>query len=238
MKKLIDLNLDAGESAESFGTELNLFGLVSSVNIACGGHAGTTHSMRQAIQLAMKNDLAIGAHPSYPDQENFGREPMQMDPEALTASLTEQIRALEELCAEVGVKLTHVKPHGALYHRLSEDRITARAFFEALRRVGGDLAVVGFADSNFLAWSKEAGFKTIREGFVDRRYDEDGQLKSRKEVGAVIEDGREAGEQALRLLPQVDTLCIHSDTPLALRVARGVCAALAQAGVAIDHPYR
>ena len=238
MKKFIDLNLDAGESGESFGIELNLFGLVSSVNIACGGHAGNTHSMSQAIQLAMKNNLAIGAHPSYPDQENFGRAPMQIDPEALTASLTEQIRALEELCAEAGVKMTHVKPHGALYHRLSEDRLTARAFFEALRRVGGDLAVVGFAGSNFLVWSKDAGFRIISEGFVDRRYDEDGQLKARKEEGALIEDGREAGEQAIKLLPSVDTLCIHSDAPLALKVTRGVCAALAQAGVAIDHPYR
>jgi 5-oxoprolinase (ATP-hydrolysing) subunit A len=240
MKKTIDLNLDAGESLDGLngGTEEQLFALVSSVNIACGGHAGDLHTMRRAVQLAMKNDLAIGAHPSYPDPENFGRAVVEMDSEDLTYSLTEQIRALEEVCFESGVSIRHVKPHGALYHQLSEDRKVARAFFEALRRVGGNLAVTAMAGSDFHLWAKEAGFKTLGEGFVDRRYEDETHLRSRQEPGALIEDGREAGEQALTLLPRVDTLCIHADTPLALRIARSVCATLTQAGVTIDHPFR
>jgi UPF0271 protein len=235
-KGKIDLNLDAGESADAqaSGLEEQLFQLVTSVNVACGGHAGDDKTMRFAVELAKSLDLAVGAHPSYPDPENFGREKMEIDTAVLAFSLTEQIRALEDVCNEFQVPLTHVKPHGALYHSVSEDRKVANAFFEAVRRVNPNLPVVGFAGSEFLEWAKANGFKTLREGFVDRRYDEDGRLKPRSEPGALIEDLVEAGDQAVSLVPEVDTLCIHGDTPNALRIARAVCAALSRAGVRID----
>lgn len=235
-KGKIDLNLDAGESADAqaSGLEAQLFELVSSVNVACGGHAGDEHTMRYAVELAKKLDIAVGAHPSYPDPENFGRVKMEIDYAVLTFSLTEQIRALEDICNEHQVPLTHVKPHGALYHVVSEDRKTANAFFEAVRRVNPEMPIVGFAGSEFLEWAAAYGFKTLKEGFVDRRYDEEGHLKPRSEPGSLIEDILEAGDQAVSLVANVDTLCIHGDTPNALRIARAVCAALSRAGVRID----
>lgn len=235
-KKKIDLNLDAGESADaqSSGLERQLMELVSSVNVACGGHAGDENTMGVAVGTAKELDLAIGAHPSYPDHENFGRVKIEMDYAVLTFSLTEQIRSLEDVCNEFGVVLSHVKPHGALYHVVSEDRKTANAFFEAVRRVNPELPIIGFAGSEFLEWAKALGFKTLREGFVDRRYDEEGFLKPRSEPGALIEIGAEAGEQAVALIDKADTLCIHGDTPNALRIARAVCASLSLAGVSID----
>ena len=245
--KRVDLNCDMGElpQAISDGTQESLLPSLTSVSIACGGHAGDAQTMRATIEQALRWKLDIGAHPGYPDCENFGRLELQLPPYAIADSVFEQVRALAEVAAECGARVTHVKPHGALYNQAARNRIIAQAIADGVARWSLDLALVGLAGSLMLDVFREAGFRVAAEAFADRRYEADGALRSRKFVDALLRDPAEAGQQALRIVERgtviahggteiaanAQTICIHGDTPGAAEIAATVANTLRRAGV-------
>jgi 5-oxoprolinase (ATP-hydrolysing) subunit A len=249
LEKYIDLNLDAGESEADLrsGKEEALYRLVSSVNIACGGHAGTESSMRMAVDLALKYGLAIGAHPSYPDLEGFGRRKIEIAADQLKESIQTQIQSLRKICAEAGTQIQHVKPHGALYNAAAVDTGLAEVVIEAVAEIDPQLILVELADSVFLRSCRARGVRCAAEGFVDRRYEPSGNLRARIHSDAHVHDPQEAAAQALLLAQgqeirafdgsglklSVDTLCIHGDRADALLIANEVRAALDRAGVRV-----
>ncbi|MCC5822289.1 MAG: 5-oxoprolinase subunit PxpA [Phycisphaerales bacterium] len=245
----IDLNADLGEAVDdgARAAERALMGLVTSVNIACGGHTGDASSMRASLITAGRHGCAAGAHPSYPDRANYGRVPVVMAPDELSASLREQIGALDAIARGCGVPLRHVKPHGALYHAAAEDETTARAVFEAAESVDPTLRLIGPAGSPALAWWAGWGAAVGAEGFADRVYEPDGRLRSRALAGAMIGSPQAAAAQALEIALRgrvvssdgttapvpAETICLHGDSPGALSLARAVAGVLQSAGVGI-----
>ncbi len=248
--KSIDLNCDMGELPEAIadGTQESLMPSITSVNIACGGHAGNEHTMKTTIEQAIRWKVSPGAHPGYPDRANFGRLELQMPAEAIADSVFEQVRALAEVAAHYGVKLAHVKPHGALYNQAVRDRVLAKAIAKGIARWRQDVVLVGLAGSEMLEVFREAGFAVAAEAFADRRYEPDGTLRSRKFDRALIRDPAEAGRQALNIVQRgtviacdnsevpinAQTLCIHSDTPGAPELAAAVAHTLRHAGVTLS----
>lgn len=247
MKTHVDLNLDAGESAQALadGSEALLYDLVSSVNVACGGHAGDDQTMRASVRLAKARGLAIGAHPSYPDRAGFGRSALEMDPEVLRNSLRDQVRALVRILEQEHEKLAHIKPHGALYNVAASDDFIAELVVESCAEFG--VPLVGLAGSRLKHACGKRGIIFRAEAFVDRRYEPTGQLRARKFADALIQDTDTAAAQALgivkdgmvravddtTLLMEANTLCIHGDTPKALQIATAVRRELDSAGVEI-----
>lgn len=245
--KSIDLNCDMGEIPEAVadGTQEALMQFLTSVNIACGGHAGDESTMAATIEQALRWKLAIGAHPGYADRTNFGRIELDIAPEALADSVFQQVRALAEIAAGFGVRLAHVKPHGALYNQAVHNHELAAAIAQGVARWNRNVVLVGLADSPMLQGFRQAGFPVAAEAFADRRYESDGTLRSRKFADALIRDPAEAGRQALQIANSgtvlaaggssiainAQTICIHSDTPGALQIAGAVAAALRSAGV-------
>ncbi len=245
----IDLNSDVGESfgAWSMGADEDLIPLVTSVNIACGAHAGDPVVMTRTVDLARSHGVAIGAHPGYPDIAGFGRRDITMAPDELEASVLYQIGGLAAFVRAVGEELRHVKPHGALYNRAAADRDVAAPLVRAVRRFSSELVFVGLAGSVMLEVAADEGLRTAAEGFADRAYERDGTLRSRRLPGALLGDPEAAAEQAVAIARdgcvrahdgssvalRVDTLCIHGDTPGAADYALAVRAALESAGVAI-----
>jgi 5-oxoprolinase (ATP-hydrolysing) subunit A len=245
----IDLNCDMGELPEAIadGTQEALMPSLTSVNIACGGHAGDAQTMQATIEQALRWKLAIGAHPGYPDRANFGRLEMNLPPEAIADSVYEQVRALAEVAAHAGVRLTHVKPHGALYNQAVHNRQLAEAIAQGVARWSPDVVLVGLAGSPMLDVFREARFTVAAEAFADRRYEPGGTLRSRKHPDALIRDPAEAGRQALSVVQRgtviacngnqvavnAQTICIHGDTPGAQKIAAAVAKALRQAGVTL-----
>jgi len=248
--KSIDLNCDMGELPEAIvdGTQGSLMPSITSVNIACGGHAGDEHTMRTTIEQALRWKLALGAHPGYPDRANFGRMELEMSAEAVADSVFEQVRTLAELAARFGGSLEHVKPHGALYNQAVRNRAIAEAIAHGVARWRHDVVLVGLAESQMLEVFREAGFAVAAEAFDDRRYEADGTLRSRKFDDALISDPTEAARQALNIVQRgtviasdgsevpinAQTLCIHADTPGAPQVAAAVARALRRAGVRLS----
>ena len=240
----IDLNADLGEG-DPFDAEL--LAIVSSCNIACGGHAGDTQSMRATIEAAMRNDVAIGAHPSYPDPEGFGRQSGFLTGDALYESLTEQVTALADIAAQLGATLSHVKPHGALYNDAVLDRELADVIARVNAETAGAPSLVGMANSELQIAADRYRLEFVAEAFVDRAYEADGTLVSRSEPGAVHADLAVATTQAVGLAKRgrvtarngdvidvrADTLCIHGDTPGAAEAARAVRDVLESHGVEI-----
>lgn len=240
----IDLNSDLGEGA---GTDEAIMPFVTSANIACGAHAGDEETMRATVELALRRGVTIGAHPGYRDRANFGRVVVEMPHEALVEDLRAQIEALRGITADLGAPLTHVKPHGALYNRGERDPDTAGAIVAAVRAVDPALVLVAPPDSAMHVAAALGACAVAREGFADRAYEPDGTLRSRRLPGAVHTDPRVAAAQALSfaldggvravdgtfLALEIDTLCIHGDTPNAVAIARAVRAALEHAGVAV-----
>jgi UPF0271 protein len=243
----IDLNCDMGELPEAIadGTQEALMPSITSVNVACGGHAGDAQTMKTTIEQALRWKLAIGAHPGYPDRANFGRLELKMPLDAIAGFVCAQVRALAEIATGCGVRLTHVKPHGALYNQAVNNRELAKAIAEGIARWGRDVVVVGLAGSPMLDVFREAGFAVAAEAFADRRYEPDGTLRSRKFDDALIRDPEEAGRQALSIVERgvaiahdgtevhvdAQTLCIHGDTPGAVKIAAAVARVLREAGV-------
>lgn len=239
----IDLNFDGGEGYDDFELMKN----TSTVNVACGGHAGDEASMRKAVRLAQRFSTAINAHPGYPDRENFGRVRMSLSPGATEQEVYRQISELYEIARSEEALLSGVKPHGALYHVAATDEGVATAVARAVWRVSEDLVVVGAPRSKLLEVARKLGLRAANEGFVDRTYNPDGTLVSRSDPDALIRDPEKAVKQALALARDgsvasregqllrvnVDTLCIHSDTPDAARIAVEVRRALLEAKVVV-----
>jgi UPF0271 protein len=245
----IDLNCDMGELPEAIadGTQESLMRSVTSVNVACGGHAGDEQTMKTTIEQALRWKLAIGAHPGYPDRANFGRLELKLPAEAIADSVFEQVRALAEIAAGCGARLVHVKPHGALYNQAVRNREIAEAIAKGVARWRRDVVLVGLAGSPMLDVFRKAGFAVAAEAFADRRYEPDGTLRSRKFEDALIRDPAEAGRQTLCIVERgvviacdgtevsVDakTICIHGDTPGAPKIAATVARILREAGVTL-----
>jgi UPF0271 protein len=245
----IDLNCDMGELPEAIadGTQEALMRSITSVNIACGGHAGDEQTMKTTIEQALRWKLAIGAHPGYADRANFGRVELDVPPKEIAASVFDQVRALSEIAGRCGAHLIHVKPHGALYNQAVRDRGIAEAIAEGVARWNREVVLVGLAGSPMLDVFREASFAVAGEAFADRRYEPDGTLRSRKFEDALIRDPAEAGWQALSVVERgavtacdgsevsvdAQTLCIHGDTPGAPEIAATVARILREAGVSL-----
>ena len=248
-ERTIDLNADLGESETPDGrrAEAALMSLVSSVNIACGGHAGDAESMRLALETAAEQGCTPGAHPSFADRAGFGRVRVPVTERALREMLCEQIGALHEAALGVGVGLGHVKPHGALYHAAAEDEGVARAVFEAARGVDPGLRLIGPAGAPVLDWWAGWGAAVGAEGFADRAYGPDGRLRPRGVKGAVLASGEDVVRQAVGIalrgeavgigggaVPvRASTICLHGDTPDALTLARRVSEGLRASGLTL-----
>jgi UPF0271 protein len=244
----IDLNCDAGESfgVWRLGDDDALFEVVTSANIACGFHAGDPSTIEAAIRKAASRGLAIGAHPSYPDLVGFGRRTIRMRPDEVESAVVYQIGALDAIARANGVRLAHVKPHGALYNDASRDRALADAIASAVRRCTS-ARLVGLAGSALIDSGHAVGVPTAGEAFCDRTYERDGSLTPRSSPGSVISDPAAAAGQAIdivlrRRVRAVDgsdlpvdaqTICVHGDTPGAAEVARVVRSSLESAGVRV-----
>lgn len=244
----IDLNCDVGEREDlATGVQESLMKYITSANVACGAHAGDEALMRLTLRQANVHGVAIGAHPGYPDRENFGRLNLEMPLDDLEASIESQVRILVSLASEVGIAVRYVKPHGALYNRAAWDLDLAQAIARAVTRVDRDLALVGLAGSQALALWNEAGSRTVAEAFADRRYEADASLRARHYPDALLQDPEAAATQALRIATRQEvvawdgsvvkidaqTLCIHGDTPGAVEIARSVRKRLQDAGVIV-----
>jgi UPF0271 protein len=233
----IDLNCDVGEMPEAIagGAQEALMPWFSSVNIACGGHAGDERSMKTTIEQALRWNLAVGAHPGYPDPANFGRLEWNLPPDILADAVFEQILRLEEVAARCGARITHVKAHGALYNQAARQAEVARAVAAGVALWSRDVVLYGLAGSSGLEVFRAAGFDVAAEAFADRRYEPDGSLRSRRYEDALIRDPAEAARQAVRIAEQgtAQTICVHGDTPGAPEIAAAVARALREAGIEV-----
>tara|TARA_R110002124_G_scaffold100656_8_gene247707 strand:+ start:2510 stop:3265 length:756 start_codon:yes stop_codon:yes gene_type:complete len=247
MKSSIDLNADLGEdeSPDGIARDIAIMDIVSSCNIACGGHAGSPQTMRIMLAAAKARQISPGAHPSYPDRSNFGRQSMNISMEELEACLASQVLEITTIAEEVGVPLTHLKPHGALYNDAQDDPDLATLLIEMMAGTG--LALVGMPGSLIQKMAMERNISFIAEAFIDRRYTGKGRLVPRSEAGAVIADEDERIHQGLSLaqgtaltvqdgsdlMVKADSLCLHSDSDGALETAKKMRLALENAGIMI-----
>ncbi len=244
----IDLNADMGEYANQAErlTEAALTPLVTSCSIACGGHAGDEETMLITARRAKAHGLNVGAHPSYPDRENFGRRSLRIATTTLAHALGKQIAVLKQVLDAESISLSHLKPHGALYNDAAKSPVLARIIVKAAKNAGGNVVLFGPPHSALEREAAEAGVPFAAEGFVDRLYRQDGSLTPRSEPGAIIEEIAARAEQALAiargepvnaadgtLVVPAATLCIHSDSPGAVETAKAVREALDAAGVVI-----
>jgi len=252
MDKRIDLNCDMGESfgAYTLGQDEALMDYISSVNIACGFHAGDALVMQRTVAMAAQKSLAVGAHPGYPDLQGFGRRAMQMEPGEVYAIVLYQIGALRAFAEAAGSRLHHVKPHGALYNMAAKDRALAAAIARAVRDAGDNLLLAGLSGSYLIDEGKQHGLRTISEVFADRTYQNDGTLTPRTAANALISDTDVAIKQVLQMVlegtvtsvsgktipVEAQTVCIHGDGAHALTFARALAQQLDQHHVSIKHP--
>ncbi|MDP7436848.1 MAG: 5-oxoprolinase subunit PxpA [Candidatus Marinimicrobia bacterium] len=234
---MMDINSDMGEINRLLddGTYEKLMEYVTSINVACGGHAGDETMMAAMVALAKEKGVNVGAHPSYPDRENFGRNDMNMDANELLDSVRDQIQLLVDIGTNNGVNLSHVKAHGALYNRAVIDEDIAQTIGEAIIQVDPLLKVMGLAGSKMLSVFDGLGLDTMAEAFADRSYESDGTLRNRKYDDALITDPNKAALQAKNMVESTvisfegkaiemnaQTICIHSDTPNAVAIAEAV----------------
>ncbi|MBT8110447.1 MAG: 5-oxoprolinase subunit PxpA [Gammaproteobacteria bacterium] len=240
----IDINADLGEGEAS---DTELLRIVSSCNVACGGHAGDAASMRATVAAAIENGVAIGAHPSYPDRDGFGRRSDFLAGPGLLATLVAQIQSLSAIVAEYGASLHHVKPHGALYNDACADAELADVVAAAVVEASDGVFLVGLPNSELQRAARRRGLPFLAEAFIDRAYLADGSLVPRSEPGAVHQALASIEAQAISLARdhavtssdgqpvslKVDTLCVHGDTPGAAQAARAVRDALEQQGIEI-----
>lgn len=243
----LDLNADLGEGC-AFDAELMT--VVTSCNIACGGHAGDKASMRTALALARDHRVSAGAHPAFPDRENFGRASSDLSGTALEACLADQVSQLKQLASDAGLVLSHLKPHGALYNMAARDAGLATSIVNVLQTLlpGGALYGPPSSCLQHVAQSREVAF--VAEGFADRAYEADGSLRNRSQPGAVLHAADDQTRQAVQMatarkvttyhgdsiaLP-VDTICVHGDTPGAFAAAKAIRAALEANGISLCPP--
>lgn len=245
----VDLNADVGESTGGVrhGDDEGVMPFITSANIACGFHAGDPGVMRATVALARAHGVAVGAHPGFADLAGFGRREMQLPPQEIEDLVAYQVGALAGIAAGQGVSLAHVKPHGALYNMAARNRSLADAIARGVRAVDDRLLVVGLSGSQLVAAARDAGLPAASEAFADRGYLASGALAPRAAAGGVISDPDTVARRAIAMVRDqqvmsldravvalhVDTLCVHSDTPGAGRLAGAVRRALDAAGIAV-----
>lgn len=240
----VDLNADLGEGAPA---DAALLAVISSANIACGGHAGDAQTMREAVVRARARGVAVGAHPGYPDRTGFGRRMISMPLGELEDVLASQIRALKEITDAEGVRLQHVKAHGALYNLAVTDGATADAIGRAMLQVDPGLIAVALAGASMAEVFIRLGLRVAREAFLDRGYTARGTLVPRDQPGALITDPNQAAQRAVRMIRErrvtsvegtevaveAATLCVHADTPNGPAIASAARRALEEAGILV-----
>jgi UPF0271 protein len=246
----IDLNCDMGESfgAYSIGADVEVMRSITSANVACGYHGGDPAVMRRTVKLAREARVAVGAHPGLPDLAGFGRREMKVTPREVEDMVLYQIGALAAMAASEGVRLQHVKAHGALYNMAVRDAALADAIARATLAFDSSLILFGLPGSELLRAGRAAGLAVAAEGFADRAYEPDGSLTPRSRSGSVIHDPEAVVKRALRMVVEgvvtaadgqdiamhVDTLCTHGDTPGAHQLTRLLRDGLEKAGVAVE----
>ncbi len=241
--KAIDLNFDGGEGCD----DAALMPYVSTVNVACGAHAGDEATMRATVRLAKAHGVAVFAHPSFPDREGFGRKAMELPPHEVERLVRDQVETLRRIAEREGVSLSGVKAHGGLYHAAARDAEISAAAVRGSRAVSQNLVLVSSPGSELLKAAKALGMRGAAEGFADRVYRSDGSLVPRGTVGALVTDPAAAARQALslardgavaavdgtRILLSVETICLHGDTPGAAAIAAAVRRALEGAEIRV-----
>ena len=245
----LDLNADVGEtwSGGPAGQDRALMPHITSASVACGYHAGDPAMMRATIELAREHGVAVGAHPGFPDPEGFGRRELQFSPRDVEDFVAYQVGALAAIAAAQGVRLQHVKPHGALFNMAVRDAALADAIARAAAVIDRSLILFGLPGSEIVAAGARAGLRTASEGFSDRAYHPDGTLVPRHQAGALIDDPETVVRRVVRMAREqvvdaidgsrvslvVDTICVHGDTPGAADLAARVRAALSEAGIEV-----
>lgn len=249
LTRTVDLNCDMGEGMD---TDADIFPFISSVNIACGSHAGDADTMRRTVEWALRHHAAIGAHPSYPDKENFGRVDMLgqgLTAEEIPVIVVNQLITLQAICDEFGALLHHVKPHGALYNRAARDASVAALICRAIREFDPALQLYGLSGSVMQQEAAKQGLVFVSEVFADRSYQPDGSLTPRNLPGALIPDTRASVDQVLQMVGSgkvmaenaeipilADTICLHGDGDHAVEFAAAIYEALTLQGIAIEAP--
>lgn len=245
----IDLNSDLGESfgAYKIGRDEDLLPIVSSANVACGFHAGDPSIMAKTIKLCKKSNVAAGAHPGFHDLEGFGRRNMNVSPADVKNMILYQVGALDAFCKAAGVKLQHVKPHGALYNMAAKDAALAKAICEGVYEYDSSLILLGLANSEMIAQAKLIGLPYAAEVFADRAYEDDGTLVARTKPDAMITDEEEAVNRVIRMIKDhtvqtingkkieicPDSVCVHGDSEKALLFVKKIRSALEKEGIAV-----
>ena len=254
MAKMVDLNCDMGESFGNYkiGQDEEVIKYITSANIACGFHAGDPKVMRYTVKLAKENNVAIGAHPGFPDLQGFGRRKMDISPEEIKNLITYQIGALQAIAKAEGMSLQHVKPHGALYNTIANDKKLGQAVVEAILKINKDLILIGLAKSEIIDIALKSGLKVAREAFADREYNLDGTLVKRSISGAVISDPDLIAERVIKMIDQqkietidgeiidlqIDTICLHGDNINELNVIKAIRKRLTEEKIKIAPLYK
>jgi UPF0271 protein len=246
VKATLDFNCDLGEGC---GDDAAIIPLISSASIACGGHAGDADTMRATVALCLEHGVAVGAHPSYPDREHFGRRDLPATPAEVHAFVRQQVEALAAIAREQGARLRHVKPHGALYNRAARDRAIADAIAAAVHAFDPQLWLVGLSGSALIDAGEAIGLEVAHEAFVERGYEADGTLTPRTQAGAVLDfaasltqladllRGFVVARTGERVPVRMDTLCLHGDRPDARAFAEVLHAALTTTGRVRIQPF-
>jgi UPF0271 protein len=245
----IDLNCDLGESFGNYkiGLDEEVISYISSANIACGFHASDPLTMNHTVELAKKAGVCVGAHPGFPDLVGFGRRNMDVSPKEAKAMVQYQIGSLDSFCRAQGIKMHHVKPHGALYNMAGKDLKLALAICEGIYEVNPELILLALSGSKMIEAAKSIGLKVAREAFADRAYEEDGSLVSRTKEGAMILDENESIKRVIRMIKEnkvkaitgidipikVDSICIHGDGIKALEFVRKIKSSLEEENIKI-----
>jgi len=250
LKLQIDINCDLGEGYGAFrvGADAEIMPHITSANIACGFHAGDPITMAQTINVAKKHEVAVGAHPGYPDLLGFGRREMQLTSMEVKDYTIYQISALQGFARVAGVGLQHVKPHGALYNTAAKDEETSEGIVEAVKAFDNRLIVLALPNSVLAKVAVEAGLRVAYEFFADRAYNADGSLVSRKQPNSIVEEAGKVVERVVNViaektvlaingevvdLGEVHTICVHGDTPTAVRLVEALKKGLVKAGIEV-----
>jgi UPF0271 protein len=249
MDRMVNLNADIAEGwgAYDIGNDVELMKIIKSASVACGFHAGDPNTMHRLCMLAKEQGVSIGVHPGFNDLWGFGRRRIEMKPADLEYMVAYQIGALQAMAAYAGLKVTHLKAHGALNNMAAENEGYAMAIGRAIKAVDRDIIYVALSGSQMEKAALKLELRLAREGFPDRRYDDDGNLASRSIAGTVVKDPKAAADNALRMVQdgevlslsgkrvkvRVDTLCVHGDEPTSVLVAAGIRKALDDAGISV-----
>jgi UPF0271 protein len=250
--KRIDINCDMGESygAWKMGADAEVMPYISSANIACGFHGGDPATIRKTVRLALEHGVAVGAHPSLPDLQGFGRRAMKISPQDMYDLVVYQAGAVEAFARAAGARLHHVKCHGALYNMAANDEALSEAMARAVKDLGGGVMLYALSNSKMMQIGKQKGLSVAGEVFADRGYSDDGTLAPRDRPGGMIEDASEAVERALGMVQKgyvtslsgkpipvsADTLCLHGDQAGAVAFAKAIRKAFTEKGIEIAAP--